>query len=467
MMFNRRKFLRNASALGVASGFAANIGSFNAFAADTSDYKALVCVFLFGAMDGHDTVIPYDVQSHSQYEGIRGRLISDLDNSSEGFAPRRRDNLLELAGNGGNIGGRNFAFPEEFRPLHELYTQGNLAVIGNVGPIVEPITRTTFENGSARRPPRLFSHNDQQSIWQASQPEGARAGWGGRFADIVEAAGANSNSTFTSVSAVGPRIFLQGENVQPFQISASGAQSVDILDASDHLGSSIFPSHYRDALRNVNGDTSNLFGDDFASVNRAALDANELLTAQFALPGDPTTVMPTSSLGSQLGVIARVIARNANLGVKRQVFFVGTGGFDTHAGQPTTLPGLQADVANSMRAFHDSMVELGLSDKVTSFTGSDFGRTLTRSGTGTDHGWGNHHFVMGGAVNGGQILGNIPPPEFNHDYDAGQGRLIPQLAVDQYAASLGQWFGLSNSELLDALPGLGNFDQTALSSLFS
>ncbi len=467
MTINRRKFIRNVGAFGAASGFAANLGSFNAFAADTSDYKALVCVFLFGAMDGHDTVIPYDVESYNQYEGIRGRLISDLDNSTEGYSPRRRDNLLELAGNGSSIDGRTFAFPEEFRPLHELYAQGDLAVVGNVGPIVEPITRATFESGSARRPPRLFSHNDQQSIWQASQPEGARAGWGGRFADIVEAAGANSNSTFTSVSAAGPRVFLQGENIQPFQISSSGAQSVDFLDVNAHLNSSVFPAHYRDALLNANGATSNLFGTDFANVNRAALEANELLTAQFAMPGDPVTQMPNSSLGSQLGVIARLIARNANFGVKRQVFFVGTGGFDTHANQPTELPGLQADIADSMRAFHDSMVELGLSDKVTSFTASDFGRTLTRSGSGTDHGWGNHHFVMGGAVNGGRILGNIPPPEFEHDYDAGQGRLIPQIAVDQYAASLGQWFGLSDSEVLEALPGFGNFDPTALSNLFN
>lgn len=465
MTFNRRKFLHNCGALGVASGFAANLGSFNAFAADTSDYKALVCVFLFGAMDGHDTVIPYDLESHTQYSNIRGRLITDLDNSVEGFSPRRRDNLLELPGS--SIGGRTFAFPEEFRPLHELYAQGDLAVVGNVGPLVEQVTRAGFESGGIRLPPRLFSHNDQQSIWQASRPEGALAGWGGRFADIVEAAGANSNSTFTSVSAAGPAVFIQGERINSFQISPAGAQTVDFLDQASHLNSSAFPAHYREVLQNIGGTTSNLFGGDYADVNRTAIEANEFLATQFALPGDPTTPMPNSSLGSQLKVISRIIARNANFGVKRQIFFAGIGGFDTHAGQPTVLPGLQAEVANSLRAFHDSMVELGLSNKVTTFTGSDFGRTLNRSGNGTDHGWGNHHYVMGGAVNGGRIIGDIPPPELGHDYDAGRGRLIPQIAVDQYAASLGQWFGLSNSELLDALPGLGNFDQNALGNLFT
>lgn len=467
MIFTRRKFLHNAGALGAASGFAANLGSFNAFAADTSDYKALVCVFLFGAMDGHDTVLPYDVTSNDQYDAIRGPLVSELDNSTEGFASRRRANLLELAGSGGNIGGRTFAFPEELRPLHELYTQGNLAVVGNVGPLIEPTTRQSFESSSVRIPSRLFSHNDQQSTWQASQTEGAQVGWGGRFADIVQAANANSNATFTSVSAFGTQVFGQGQNVNAFQVSTSGAQNVDFISENSHLGSSVFPAHYRDALLNTGGSPSNLFGRDFANVNRTALEANEFLTTQFALPGDPTTVMPSTNLGAQLSVIAKVIARNRAFGVKRQVFFVGAGGFDTHRNQPESLPGLQADVANSMRAFHDSMVELGLSDKVTSFTGSDFGRTLSRNGNGTDHGWGGHHFVMGGAVNGGQILGNIPPPEFNHDYDAGRGRLIPEVSVDQYAASLGQWFGLSNSELLDALPGLGNFDQATLSSLFN
>lgn len=467
MTFNRRKFLHNFGALGVASGFAANLGSFNAFAADVSDYKALVCVFLYGAMDGHDTVIPFDLESYNQYSDIRGRLISDLDNSSDGFSPRRRDNLLELAGSGGNIGGRTFAFPEEFRPLHEIYAQGNLAIVGNVGPLVEQTTRAGFKSGGTRLPPRLFSHNDQQSVWQASRPEGAQAGWGGRFADIVQAAGANSNSTFTSVSAFGPEVFIQGERIKSFQISPAGAQSVDFLDQSSHLNSSLFPAHYRETLLNTGGTASNLFGADFAKVNRAAIEANEFLETQFALPGDPTTPMPNSHLGAQLKVISKIIARNASFGVKRQVFFVGAGGFDTHAQQPAILPGLQADIAKSMRAFHDTMVELGLSNNVTTFTGSDFGRTLNRSGSGTDHGWGNHHYVMGGAVNGGRIIGDIPPPEFGHDYDAGRGRLIPQIAVDQYAAALGQWFGLSNSELLDALPGLGNFDQTALGNLFN
>ena len=464
---NRRNFLLQCGAgLGAASGFVTNLASFNAFAADVSDYKALVCVFLGGAMDSHDTVIPYDQPSYDAYEGIRGRLISDLDNSSEGYSSRRRDALLELVGSGGTLGGRTFAFPEEYRELQELYNLGDLAVVGNVGPLVEPTTRTTFLNGAANLPPRLFSHNDQQSIWMASAPEGARAGWGGRFADIADAAGANENATFTSVSARGATPFLTGERIQPFQISTTGALSVDSLNAESLLGSTTFAENYEAVLRNTGGVPSNLFGKDVANVISSSLDANAFLAAEFAKPGDPATAFPASSLGAQLQVVSRVIARNASFGVRRQIFFASLGGFDTHANQPTELPGLQAEIASSMRAFYDSMVELGLSDKVTAFTGSDFGRTLSRNGSGTDHGWGSHHIVVGGAVNGGQIHGDIPPPAFDHEYDVGRGRLIPQISVDQYASSLGRWFGLTDSELLEALPGLARFDASALDGLF-
>ena len=465
---NRRNFLLQCgTGLGAASGFVTNLASFNAFAADTDDYKALVCVFLSGAMDSHDAVIPYDQPSYDAYEAIRGKLISDLDNSSEGYSSRRRDALLELVGSGGTVDGRSFAFPEEYRPLQELYNQGDLAVVGNVGPLLEPTTRTTFYNGAANLPPRLFSHNDQQSVWMASAPEGAIAGWGGRFADLAYAAGANENATFTSVSARGSTPFLTGERIQPFQISPTGALSVNSLDASDLLGSTTFARNYEAVLRNTGGNPGNLFGSDVSSIFNSSLEANAFLAAEFAKAGDPSTAFPDSSLGSQLQVVSRVIARNVSFGVRRQIFFVGIGGFDTHANQATELPGLQAEIASSMRAFHDSMVELDLADKVTTFTGSDFGRTLSRNGSGTDHGWGSHHIVMGGAVNGGQILGNIPPPEFDHEYDVGRGRLIPQISVDQYAAALGKWFGLSSSELLDALPGFINFDASALDNLFT
>jgi len=265
-MMNRRNFLQNACAgLGVASGLATNLASFNAFAADVDDYKALVCVFLFGGMDGHDTIIPFDQSSYNDWEDIRNGLLSGYD----GAQSRRRNSLLELGGAGGNLGGRTFALPEEFRPLHELWEQGDMAVVGNVGPLIEPINRDSFLSGAGRVPPRLGSHNDSQSIWMASQPEGARAGWGGRFADIVQASSANTNASFTSVSASGSTVFLSGENVQPFEVSPEGAIAIEHLN-SNLLGSSVFAENYEAILRNSGGQAGNLFGRDLANIMNSA-----------------------------------------------------------------------------------------------------------------------------------------------------------------------------------------------------
>lgn len=466
-MTNRRDFLKQSFAgLGVMSGLATNLASMNAFAADTSDYKALVCVFLTGGMDGHDTLIPYDQSSYNDYDSIRGRLISGYDTSADGFAPRRRNNLLALDG---DFEGRNFAFPDEMRALQELYNQGEMAIVGNVGPLIEPTIRQTFLSGAAKVPPRLGSHNDSQSIWMASQPEGARAGWGGRFGDIMQAANANSNATFTTVSAAGNSVFLTGESTRPFEVDSTGGISVEHLDSDNVLNSPVFARHYRDILEDAGQPANgvNLFGKDISSIMTRAIDANDQLSAQLAGTGDPATVFPESALGAQLQVVSRMIARRQGLGAKRQIFLVRVGGFDTHRNQTNDLPGRQRDIANAMRAFHDSMKEFDLQNSVTAFTASDFGRTLSVSGSGTDHGWGNHHMVVGGAVNGGQIVGDVPPAAFNHDYDMGRGRLIPKVSVDQYAGTLGRWFGLSDSELVQALPGLNNFDAQALNHLFT
>ena len=468
-MINRRNFLLNSCAgLGVASGFATNLASFNAFAAnDEDDYKALVCIFLVGAMDCHDTVIPYDQSSYDDYEVIREVILSQLDNSKD-FAPRRRASLLELSGAGGDLAGRRFAFPEELRPLHELFDQGDLAVVGNVGPLIEPIARTAYVNQSGIIPPRLFSHNDQQSTWMAAQLHGANAGWGGRFTDLVQASQENTNAAFTSVSAAGHSLFLTGHSSNAFQLSSEGALNVDKMNDGWVAGSDTFGTAYADILRDTAGNPTSYFGADVSRVMRDSLEQNAVLETEFAGPGDPMTVFPEeSSLSEQLNVVARLIARREALGMKRQIFFVSTGGFDTHSDQAELLPGLQADLAQSMRAFHESMKELGVADKVTSFTASDFGRTLGLNSNGSDHGWGSHHLVMGGAVNGGNILGDIPPAAFEHEQDAGRGRLIPQLSVDQYAAALGRWYGLSESEINEALPGLGNFDANALDGLFT
>jgi len=270
----------------------------------------------------------------------------------------------------------------------------------------------------------------------ASSPEGAGSGWGGRFSDFMS--GANTNSSFTSVSAAGRRIFLTGEQTQAFQVDSSGGLNVAHLDSDNVLGSSVFAENYNEILidgrrRNRRGETLSLFGRDTADIMRSAINDNALLTRELARGRDARVNFPSSNLGQQLEIVSRMISRRARLGAGRQVFFVELSGFDTHRNQAETLPALQQDLANSVRAFYDSTVDLGVADNVTTFTASDFGRT---------------------------------PPILGHAFDQGRGRMIPQISVDQYAAALGRWYGLSGRQIRQALPGVVNFDQRTLNRLF-
>lgn len=456
---SRRDFLKSATAmsLGAGAGFAFDLNRFNAFAADVSGYKALVCVFLFGGMDGHDTVIPYDTPSYNQYANIR-RALFDQYNALEGGSTRTRDRLLPLnLVNASDFPGRQFALPPELGPLHQLVDQGNAAIVSNVGPLVVPLTRDEFRNGSAPRPPRLFSHNDQQSVWMASQPEGASFGWGGRIADMAQASAGNPDSTFTAISAAGNTVFLSGEIVGQYQVGTNGPSEIRGVGDNSLYGSQTLPDLFEAHLRSEGQSLSNVLRRDFVNVVDGSIDANRTLRDSFEDAPPFTTVFPNSRLGRQLQVVAQIIALRATLGVSRQVFFVSTGGFDTHSNQASSIPNLHSNIAASMRAFYDATMELGVANDVTSFTASDFGRTLTVNRDGTDHGWGGHHFVVGGSVAGNRMYGGFPEAAIGHSLDTNNGRIIPTTSVDQYAATLGSWFGLNSTELQDALPGLSNF----------
>ena len=459
MASTRRNFLKSAGALslGAAGGFAFDLARMNAFAADTSGYKALVCVFLFGGMDGHDTVIPYDTSNYDEYSQVRRELLRRYDNN-EGGSTRERDRLLPLTlDNASSFSGRQFALPPELAPLHELIDRGDGAIVANVGPLVEPTTRTTFENGSVRLPPRLFSHNDQQSVWMSSQPEGAQLGWGGRIADMVVAANANPDATFTAVSISGNSVFLSGELTGQIEVGRNGPTEIRGISEDSFYGSGALPGLFEAQLRAGNETVSNLLQRDYLNIVDQSIDANRLLRESFAAASPFTTVFPQTGLAAQLQVVAQMIALRAELGVSRQIFFVGAGGYDTHSNQHTSMPRLHAELAGAMRAFYDATEEVGAAGDVTSFTAADFGRTLTVNRDGTDHGWGGHHLVIGGSVRGNRMVGEFPPPRVNHSQDTTNGRLIPTTSVDQLAGTFGRWFGLNDTELNDALPGLSNF----------
>jgi len=458
MTLNRRSLLRMMGATALATTATSwRPVSFTSHAAETSGYKALVCVFLYGGLDTHDVLLPYDTASYDDFAQIRSMLMAQQSST------RSRNVLLPLNPLSSSVlAGRQMALPPEMSNMKSLFDQQEMAVVGNVGPLIEPVTRSSFLAKSVRLPPRLFSHNDQQAVWQSSQPEGAQFGWGGLFADAMINAGANAGaeaySTITT-DEVGP--LLTGNIVAPYRISTTGSAQIDLLseinEGADQERVDLLNEVRRQlAASDYNG--NHILERDMANAFGSALDINDGYNEALAANTPIATTFPNGPLGAQLKSVAEAISARDRLMANRQIFFVAYGGFDTHDGQASKLPAKLAEIDQSVFAFHQSMKELGLSQNVTLFTASDFGRTLAENGNGTDHGWGSHHFVVGGAVKGGDIYGSVPPAAFGHDADSGSGRLIPSVAVEQYAAELGRWFGLSPEELSSALPNLGNFN---------
>ena len=451
---SRRNAIRLLGAGAIAgTAFAGAPGVFTSHAADTSDYRALVCVFLFGGMDSHDVVIPFQQGEYDGWRSIRRSFVA-----RQG-ASRDRASLLPLNRvSRASQEAPQHALAPELANIKALYDAGDAAVIANVGPLVEPVTRQSFEAGVARVPPRLFSHNDQQNIWQAGAPEGAQFGWGGLFADAVLASGGNSNQPqFTTITTeeVGP--FLTGRTASPFRIGINGAAQLNIVEEFADQTDAAFVNAVRDQLAARQFAGSNVIERDIAAKFASGLDSNDFYGQALASGMPNFSGFGAGPLNAQLRAVANTIAVRGQLSASRQVFFVGIGGFDTHSAQAVDLPNLLRELDSGVAAFHSAMASLGLSQKVTLFTASDFGRTLAVNGDGTDHGWGGHHFVVGGAVRGGDIYGEVPPATIGHDQEVGGGRLIPSLAVDQYAAQLGRWFGLNPSEIATALPNLGRF----------
>ncbi|MFK7974734.1 MAG: DUF1501 domain-containing protein [Halioglobus sp.] len=463
-MQNRRSFLKSSLAVPMMMSGGSLLGAFagaNAQAMDTSGYRALVCVFLFGGMDCHDTVLPYDQASYNEYAQIRASLLASYA-GLDGGSSRTLGSLLPLDPLTPASGGRQFALPPQMSALHGLFGQGNAAIVGNVGPLLRPTDAQSFFTGAGELPARLFSHNDQQSTWMSFAPEGSQLGWGGRFGDIAVQGGSNADAVFSQISVSGNSLFLTGDTVSPFQIGTDGVPNILLLEETeDGFIGDLLLDHFNSA----GVQRSNLFERDYANISRVSLEANDTLDAALSQGSSVSTPFPASSLGAQLRAVAQTIAVRETLGATRQVFFVSAGGFDTHSTQAQDLPGLQQNISDSIAAFYTATQELGVENEVTTFTAADFGRTLTVNGDGTDHGWGGHHFVVGGGVNGGDIYGGIPEATLGHSQDAGNGRLIPTSSVEQFAAPLGRWFGLNESELSTALPGLANFPAGSLGFL--
>ncbi|MGH1422576.1 MAG: DUF1501 domain-containing protein [Hyphomonas sp.] len=461
-IFDRRNFLK----AGVSAGFLAGTGALGAltskkaFAAETSGYKALVAIFLKGGMDHADTVLPYDQPSYDLLKSARSNLFNRY--AAAGNS-RSRSGMLPLHPlNSSKLNGLQYALPPELSGMRDLFDAGDLAILGNVGPLIEPINRATMADRTASAPPRLFSHNDQQSSWMALATEGEKIGWAGRFADAIAASDSSLDPTFLSVSAGPNDVFLSGSTVSPFATTPNGAPSIEMVRNRSWLGNSNSMDEARaklDAfLRAGSFSESNIYERDFTAMTQAAIEKNQAFNAAMASSLAMTSPFPSTGLGKQLEAVAATINIRNSLKTNRQIFYVTMGGFDTHNNQTNTLPAKHREISEAISAFRTALINNGAWNDVTLFTMSDFGRTTIDNGDGTDHGWGAHHFIAGGSVDGQKIYGEIPPADLTTDvFTKNRGRLIPTTSVEQYAATLGSWFGLEESELARALPNLSNF----------
>ena len=503
----RRLFLRHAGAMSVLGGSAAplllNLSAAGSALAQsvsvsTSDYKAVVCLFFFGGNDSYNMVLPTDAASWSAYSTTRNQAPDSIALLAPGTAPVPGAAVASPARLGGvlpiaplNAQSRGFALHPLLGTLQSMFdVDKRLAILPAIGPLIVPTTKVQLALASHPRPARLGSHNDQQITWQALGPEGATKGWGGRIADMLVAG--NAQPIFSAVSAAGNAVWLSGTNVRPYQVGTGGAIRLGVDGTGKLFGSTAAGDAFTRIVGGARG--THLLEADVAGIAQRSVDAEAALRSALKPASDAAFgTAPASgaynanndpklqydnplngnkafnSVAQQFQVVARMIdaAQSGAVSAKRQVFFVSVGGFDTHDLQNRNQGDLMARVAHAMRYFDTALGAIGARSKVTTFTASDFGRTFTSNGDGTDHGWGAHHFVMGGAVKGGDLYGRFPvlglKNAANNNFDSsadllGNGSMLPGTSVDQLGATLGRWFGLSDAQLVDIFPNIVNFD---------
>lgn len=512
---SRRHFLKMMAAaapLGAAAPFALQLATLGSAAAQSAPtgYKALVCIFMFGGNDSNNMVLATDTDSWNRYLLARNTGNDPIALMPPGTPPAPAGsispvtartvtrNTPEFLGGvlpivpqtpnaipAGTVAStRTFGLHPAMSPLVQgaasPWSSGRLAVLANVGPLITPTTKAQYVARSVPLPLNLMSHNDQVSIWQSGAAEGAQRGWGGLMADTMLAQN-GSSAVFTAVSATGNAVFLSGDTAIQYQISTSTQPAIqpNAATGSTLYGSATAALALSDSIRDTSG--ASFFAQDHAAMTRRAMDSAQALNAAFASgpaaaipPPTPyvnpvTGVAEANPLAFQLMTVARSVAAAPTLGVTRQVFFVGLGGFDTHDSQNPTHANLLGKVAHAMAYFDGVLGNIGglnMRGGVTTFTMSDFSRTFSSNGDGTDHAWGGHQFIMGGAVRGRDIYGQFPTlgvdrAGFNNP-DMSGNILVPTSSVYQLGATLGKWFGLSDAQLLTIFPNLSNFSRRDL-----
>ncbi|ALO42247.1 DUF1501 domain-containing protein [Pseudoalteromonas phenolica] len=438
---NRRKFLSYCMKGGVSVAALTQL-QLQAFQGSLSysfdDHKALVCVFLFGGNDSLNMLVPLEGEQRTLYEASRQNLaVTDA---------------IQMAPETNFAGG--VGLHPAMGSIKNIFDNKNLAFISGVGSLVMPTTKADYQNESVPLPKHLFSHNDQQATWMHGREKiSLNSGWGARLLERLEQGGSFVNN----ISLAGTNPWQTSVNLTPFSLHRSGISKINPINGTGNRA-----AHVKNIMNRVLAQSTHPLASAYGTKMRKAITNTEAMNSAIESSVDLSSYFSDSSLSQQLHTVAKSISVRQTLNAKRQIYFVSMGGFDTHDNQLTTHPALLSVLSQSLSEFNAAISFINANDDVTLFTMSDFGRTLTSNGDGTDHGWAGNQILMGGAVNGGEIYGTLMTQHLDGPNDTRGGRLIPQVANEQYFASLAQWFGLDNTELVDIFPNLANFNSHTL-----
>ena len=451
MNIKRRNFIKRsiASSVGVTTWMSSHtqLGLISSAMANASaqnnDYQALVCLFLLGGNDSFNMIIPSSNDGYANYAATRQNMAI------------AQETLLPITPS--NPQNDSYGLNPALEPLLPLFNDNKLAFVNNVGTLVNPVTKNEIITNTANLPPQLFSHNDQQRHWQTAWPqENQKSGWAGRMADLIAD---NSTNLSMNISMLGTNTLQTGFNSIPYTISAEGAPLMAALSPGVEVGNEERFAMMQKWTQEATHLMEETYGTTLSRASELAILVNDALADAPDMSGHFAN---DNAVSADLAMVAKMIAAEQQLPQSKQIFLVGIGGWDTHDNQIVAHADLLSSLSQAMADFNSALESLNMSSQVTTFTISDFGRTLTSNGDGTDHGWGGVQMVMGGAVDGGKFVGQMPDLTLNSDDDFGDGRMIPTTSADQYTATIARWFGLSEQELTSIFPNLNNFDTTDL-----
>ena len=461
---SRRQFIgqANCAAVGTASLLSSllslRLTAGAASASNFTDYKALVCLFLNGGNDSFNMLIPRQQSAYNEYEQVRGGV------GGSGLAIPRA-NLHQITSSLQNTpagaGYSDFGIHPDLPYLKTLYDQGDLAFVSNVGSLIEPTSLVQYNDGSKPLPEGLFSHPDHQIHWQTLVPQvrgTAPKGWGGRMAEVMSHANQQSNISM-NISLSGANVLQSGTTTVPYITDPGGVIELNKYGPNTSLGQDPILSLAVDDI--LGHHYQSIYSKTLAQANRNSIDASVAFKTaldSLSTPFDPSAISSETQTYQRLSMVSKIMEARTALSMNRQVFFVERGGWDHHNELLDPQSGLFIELNEAIEIFWTAIQSMGLENNVVLYTASDFGRTLTSNGSGSDHAWGGNHFIISGSANGGEIYGKYPDLALdNSSTDLGRGRILPTTSVDAYMAELANWYGVPQSEISTVIPNINNF----------